>query len=69
MRCVAVCVCDARSRAQVVAGKPMHEWLRFSVAFWHTFRGDGSDPFGGGTKARGAARARAACVGAQRAFR
>ena len=25
--------------------------LRFSVAFWHTLRGDGSDPFGSGTKA------------------
>jgi hypothetical protein len=25
--------------------------LRFSVAFWHSFRGDGSDPFGSGTKA------------------
>ena len=24
--------------------------LRFSVAFWHTMRGDGSDPFGSGTK-------------------
>lgn len=25
--------------------------LRFSVAFWHSFKGDGSDPFGSGTKA------------------
>ncbi len=24
--------------------------LRFSVAFWHTLRGDGSDPFGSATK-------------------
>lgn len=24
--------------------------LRFSAAFWHTMRGDGSDPFGSGTK-------------------
>jgi xylose isomerase len=30
----------------------MGEWLRFSVAFWHTFKGDGSDPFGAPTKAR-----------------
>ena len=33
-----------------IAGKPMKEWLRFAVAFWHTFRGDGSDPFGAPTK-------------------
>lgn len=26
--------------------------LRFSVAFWHTFTGDGSDPFGSPTKVR-----------------
>ncbi|KAL5731124.1 xylose isomerase [Ranunculus cassubicifolius] len=26
------------------------DWLRFSVAFWHTFRGTGSDPFGVQTK-------------------
>lgn len=24
--------------------------MRFSVAFWHTFRGTGGDPFGGPTK-------------------
>lgn len=30
--------------------KKMKDWLRFSVAFWHTFRGDGSDPFGSPTK-------------------
>jgi len=24
----------------------MEEWLRFSVCFWHTFRGTGADPFG-----------------------
>lgn len=35
---------------EVVAGKPMKDWLRFSVAFWHTLRGDGSDPFGDATK-------------------
>jgi xylose isomerase len=28
----------------------MSEWLRFSVAFWHTMRGDGSDQFGLPTK-------------------
>ena len=35
---------------EVVAGRPMREWLRFSVAFWHTLRGDGGDPFGGPTR-------------------
>jgi len=30
-----------------VAGKTMAEHLRFAVAYWHTFKGDGSDPFGG----------------------
>lgn len=25
--------------------------LRFSVAFWHSFKGDGGDPFGSATKA------------------
>eukprot|EP00897_Mesotaenium_endlicherianum_P010768 jgi/Mesen1/971/ME000012S00522 len=33
-----------------IMGKPMKEWLSLSVAFWHTFRGDGSDPFGSATK-------------------
>lgn len=28
----------------------MKDWLRFSMAFWHTMRGDGSDPFGSPTK-------------------
>jgi hypothetical protein len=37
---------------EVIMGKPMKEWLRFSVAFWHTFRGDGGDPFGSPTKER-----------------
>ncbi len=32
-----------------VLGKKMKDWLRFSVAYWHTFRGTGSDPFGPGT--------------------
>lgn len=31
---------------EVVLGKPMKDWLRFSVCFWHSFRGVGSDPFG-----------------------
>ena len=36
--------------SELVHGRPMGEWLRFSVAFWHTMRGDGSDPFGSPTK-------------------
>ncbi len=34
---------------EIVAGKPMSEHLRFSVAFWHSFRGQGADVFGPGT--------------------
>jgi xylose isomerase len=34
---------------KVVAGKTMAEHLRFSVAYWHSFCGDGSDPFGRST--------------------
>ena len=32
-----------------VEGRTMKDWLRFSVAYWHTLRGSGSDPFGPGT--------------------
>jgi xylose isomerase len=35
-----------------VEGKSMKEHLRFAVAYWHTFRGAGSDPFGPGTMRR-----------------
>jgi xylose isomerase len=35
-----------------VDGKTMKEQLRFAVAYWHTFRGTGSDPFGPGTMKR-----------------
>lgn len=34
---------------EVVLGKTMAEWCRFSVCYWHTFRGVGADPFGGQT--------------------
>ncbi|WP_020619653.1 xylose isomerase [Paenibacillus daejeonensis] len=37
---------------EVVLGKKMSEHLRFAVAYWHTFTGDGSDPFGAGTAVR-----------------
>jgi xylose isomerase len=35
-----------------VDGRTMAEHLRFSVVYWHTFRGTGSDPFGPGTAIR-----------------
>jgi len=35
---------------QVVAGKTMREHFKFSIAYWHTFCGQGSDPFGPGTQ-------------------
>lgn len=34
----------------MVAGKKMKDWFKFSVAYWHTFCGQGSDPFGPGTQ-------------------
>ncbi len=37
---------------EMVAGKTMKDHLRFTVVYWHTFRGSGSDPFGGGTMDR-----------------
>ena len=37
---------------EVVAGKTMKEHLRFTVTYWHTFRGTGGDPFGGPTMVR-----------------
>lgn len=35
-----------------VEGKTMRDHFRFSVAYWHTFRGQGADPFGVGTMIR-----------------
>jgi xylose isomerase len=37
---------------EIVEGKTMKEHLRFSVVYWHTFRGRGADPFGAGTMVR-----------------
>ena len=31
---------------RMVAGKTMKEYLRFACAYWHSFCGNGSDPFG-----------------------
>ncbi|MEX2137707.1 MAG: xylose isomerase [Pirellulales bacterium] len=38
--------------SETVEGKSMRDHFRFSVAYWHTFRGTGSDPFGPGTMIR-----------------
>ena len=34
---------------RMVAGKSMRDHLRFAVCYWHSFSGNGSDPFGGDT--------------------
>lgn len=35
---------------RVVMGKKMKDWLKFSMAWWHTLCAEGADQFGGGTK-------------------
>ena len=35
---------------QIVAGKTMKEHFKFAIAYWHTFCGQGADPFGPGTQ-------------------
>jgi xylose isomerase len=35
---------------EIVAGKKMKDHLRFAIAYWHSFCGDGSDPFGNATR-------------------
>ncbi len=37
---------------EIIDGKTMAQHLRFSIAYWHAFRGTGSDPFGPGTIVR-----------------
>ena len=34
---------------QVVSGKKMKDHLRFAIAYWHSFCGDGTDQFGNAT--------------------
>jgi xylose isomerase len=34
---------------RIVAGKTMKEYLRFACAYWHSFVGNGADPFGEAT--------------------
>jgi len=38
--------------SEVVMGKTMEQHLRFAVAYWHTFTGEGADPFGDKTMIR-----------------
>ena len=35
---------------QLVMGKTMAEHFKFAVAYWHSFCGQGGDPFGPGTQ-------------------
>jgi len=35
---------------KIVAGKTLKEHFRFAIAYWHTFCGQGNDPFGTGTQ-------------------
>lgn len=35
---------------KVINGKKMKDWLKFSMAWWHTLCAEGGDPFGPGTK-------------------
>jgi xylose isomerase len=37
---------------EIVDGRTLKDHLRFSIAYWHSFRGVGSDPFGPGTIVR-----------------
>ena len=35
---------------QIVAGKTMRDHFKFAIAYWHSFCGQGTDPFGTGTQ-------------------
>ncbi|MDD5675296.1 MAG: xylose isomerase [Chitinivibrionales bacterium] len=37
---------------EIIMGKKMKDHLRFAVAYWHTLRGSGADPFGSQTMCR-----------------
>lgn len=37
---------------KMIGGKTMKEHLRFSIAYWHSFCGEGNDPFGSATVSR-----------------
>jgi xylose isomerase len=35
---------------KIICGKPMKDWCKFAMAWWHTLCAEGGDPFGPGTK-------------------
>lgn len=37
---------------EIIMGRPMKEYLRFAMSWWHTLSSFGSDPFGGDTMSR-----------------
>ncbi|MCT8137098.1 xylose isomerase [Anaerobacillus sp. CMMVII] len=37
---------------EMINGKRMEDFMRFAVSYWHTFTGEGTDPFGQGTMVR-----------------
>jgi len=55
--------------SEKVEGKTMAEHLRFTVVYWHTFRGTGSDPFGSATMLRPSDDGSASVENAQRRAR
>lgn len=38
--------------SEIIEGQTMKDLFRFSVCYWHTFRGNGTDPFGSATLQR-----------------
>src|ERR1700759_3044147 len=35
---------------RIIAGKTLKDYIKFAVAYWHSFCNTGGDPFGPGTK-------------------
>ena len=35
---------------QIISGKTMRDHFKFAIAYWHSFCGQGTDPFGAGTQ-------------------
>ena len=35
---------------KIISGKKLKEYIKFAVAYWHSFCNTGGDPFGPGTK-------------------
>ena len=42
----------AYDKDRIVLGKPMADWLRYAVCYWHSFNWPGADIFGSGTLQR-----------------